>query len=40
LVEDPLHFDWGPLSFDDTESYLRFIISVWLLMFRLKIQMC
>jgi len=22
LVEDLLHFDWGPLSFDHTESYL------------------
>jgi len=21
LVDDLLHFDWGPLSFDHTESY-------------------
>jgi len=27
LVEDPLHFEWGPLSFDDTESYLCFSLA-------------
>jgi len=39
LVEYLLHFDWGLLSFDHTESYLCFIISVWLHIFRLKIEM-
>jgi len=24
LVEDLLHFDWGPLSFDDTEKLFMF----------------
>jgi len=38
LVEDLLHFDWGPLPFEHTESYFRVIILVWLLIFRLKTQ--
>jgi len=28
MVEDLLHFECGPLSFDHTESYLYFIISL------------
>jgi len=40
LVEDLSHFDWSPLPFDHTESYLCVIISAWLPIFRLKIQMC
>jgi len=40
LAEDILHFDWVPLSFDNTSSYLCFMISVSHLIFRLKIQMC
>jgi len=39
LVEDLLHLDRGPVSFDHAESYFCFIISVWLHIFRLKIQM-
>jgi len=30
MVEDLLYFEWGPLSFDHKESYLCFIISVYL----------
>ena len=40
LVEDLLHFGWGPLPFDQTENYLCFIISVCLVIFMLIIQMC
>jgi len=40
LVEDILHFGLGSLSFDQTESYLCFIMSVWLLIFMMIIQMC
>jgi len=40
LFENLLHFDWGHLSFDHTEMYSCFVISIWLLICRLKIQMC
>jgi len=36
----PFTFDWRLLSFDQTEGYLYFIISGWLHIFSLKIQMC